>query len=308
MLLFSEKIQASSLNSLSITKATLKAAINSNNKCLNYKITMHVCVWLSPFSGRNLTPVLDHYLPDLVVTVFRNNDENPWFEVNKTIDKISSFAQQRVIKNVGSGNTSFLDEHEQHIIFKEADVIGNPALLVFKGHGLPLLLESTAQPMRPYYQSMLDSALWRGMMPGAAIEELYSVGAGFTHRVGTNLTDWGGVYPHEGSVVANNDAKGSMVIAQRASDLVTNTMSFGHVKKSLSNSCGEHCDASIIKENNDDTLFQLIYPIEEDKCVVFGEDESYREKMLNKEGAYVWVVWRHYKGCLDGDGIFLGVV
>ncbi len=63
-----------------------------------------------------------------------------------------------IVKNVtgldaGSGNHILSDQHEQNIIFKEADVIGNPALAMIPAHGL---LPSTATPWRPYYQSMSD--------------------------------------------------------------------------------------------------------------------------------------------------------
>ena len=41
------------------------------------------------------------------------------------------------------------------------------------------------------------------------------------HHVGTNLINWGGIYPHEGEVASSNDAKAAAVIAQRAGDLIT---------------------------------------------------------------------------------------
>lgn len=305
--LFAMALHAKTITSIDILDATLKAALKNKGSCLRYQLPTRFCVWFSPWVGRNVTPVLDHYLPDLVVIVYRNKEDNPWLEANQLLDKPSAMAQASVIQQVGSGNHSFLDEHEQQVIFKEADVIGNPALAILPQYVGEVLLTSTATPMKPYFQSMLDSALWRGFMPEALPEEAAAVALSMIHHIGTGLTDWGGVYPHEGTVMGNNDAKASMVIAERAADLLTNSASYGHIHQVLTNSCGEHCKAASITENSNATLFQLIYPIEQTDCAPLGSDSSYNERMLNDKGVYMWVVWRQYQGCADGDGKFIGV-
>ena len=307
IIILSTNAFASSANftTVSVTKNTLKAFTKLNGNCLNYKIPTRFCIWVSPLGEVSTTPMLDHYLPDLVVVVYRNSDENPWIEAKTLLDVPANKAQAVFLPDAGSGNHGFMQGNDQAVIFKEADVIGNPALLV-----LPqrlTLLPSTASAMRPYFQSMLDSALWRGLMPQASVEEAASLVLGELHHVGIGLTDWGGVYPHEGTVLGNDDARASMVVAQRAADLLTNTTIFGHVRASLANTCGTHCKASPIKENSKDTLFQMISPVEEDECSVLGSDQSYQENMQNNEGAYAWIVWRHYQGCVDGEGTFIGV-
>ncbi len=306
---------ANTLTSVDIANVTLKATLKSHSSCLRYQVPRRFCVWLSPWLGKNVTPFLDHYSPDLIVMVYRNKDDNPWSEARVLLDKASAAAQTRVIaqmsalSSVGSGNHSLMNVHEQEVIFKEADVVGNPAIPLFSNAVNALLLPSTATPMKPYFQSMLDSILWRGLMPASIPEEGAAVALNVVHHVGKGLVDWGGIYPHEGTVIGNNDAKASIVIAQRAADLLTNTNPFSnvHIKQSLTNTCGEHCNASPITENSDDTLFQLIYPIEETDCVPLGSDESYDLRMLNEKGAYAWIVWRHYQGCVDGEGKFVGV-
>lgn len=299
---------AGNINSIDITKATLNAGLKMHSSCLRYKIPTRFCIWISPVGGRKLTPMLDHYLPDLVVVVYRNPDDNPWIEAKLLLDKASAGVQQAFFPNVGSGNHSFLDNHEQSVIFKEADVIGNPALAIFSDRIGMLLLNSTAMPMNPYFQSMLDSTLWRGTMPASAPEELSSVLLSQTHYIGKELlANWGSIYPHEGSVIGIDDAKASMVIAQRAADLLTNNQIVGHVHQSLELICGQHCHSTAIKENSKDTLFQPIYPYQSNECSELGSDESYSEKMLNEKDAYAWIVWRHYQGCADGDGVYIGV-
>jgi len=293
------------INSVTIVQDTLMGAWNGN--CLRYQPSMQACLWLSPLGVRSVTPLLDHYLPDLVVIVYRNHDDNPWDEAKMILDQSSHAIQKQFIPNVGSGNHSLLIE-DQQIIFKESDVIGNPALMIFKEQSSQILLKSTATALKPYYQSMLDSALWRGFMPEALFEETAAVGLNFSHHIGTGINDWGGIYPHEGTVIGTDDLKASMVIAQRAADILTNSQVFGHLHQELPTSCGKHCHAARIKENSDDTLFQMIYPISQTECVPLGSNKSYSEKMLNAKGSYAWIVWRHYQGCPDGGGEFLGVI
>ena len=305
-LMLSTSGQASNgpIHSGTIIKDTMTALPN----CLHYEIPIHHCVWLSKWGKVNTTPVLSHYLPDLVVSVFTKPQDNPWIEINKMIDRAGRPIQKGIVKGitgleVGSGNHSLLDTNEQAVIFKEADVIGNPALMMIPKHGL---LPSTATPWRPYYQSMTDSVLWRGLPPAALPEEGMALGLNVVHHVGTGLRNWGGVYPHEGKVISENDVQASAVIAERAADLTTRRSGYGHIYKHISTSCGKHCSAAPIQENSKEIYFQMIYPITQTDCHILGDSDSYTSDMLNPEGAYVWVVWRHYEGCADGDGEYLG--
>lgn len=296
-------VEADSINSATITKSTLKAFPN----CVHYRFPTHVCFWISKLGKVNTTPVLSHYLPDLVVTVFSKPKDSPWFEINKIVDKAGKPIEQGIVHGMtgfdaGNGNHSFQEEYEQNVVFKEADVIGNPALLVIPSLGL---LPSTAKPWKLYFVSMVDSLLWRGLPPASIPEEGTALGLNITRHIGKGLTNWGGLYPHEGKVLSDNDAKAAMVIAARAADLVTNRP-LGHIYQKLSTECGEHCDAARIQENSEETYFQMIYPIEQNDCLILGDNESYSPDMLNNKGAYVWIVWRHYEGCADGDGFYLG--
>jgi integrating conjugative element protein (TIGR03756 family) len=305
-LMVSMSVQAGngSINSATIIVDTVKALPN----CLHYQIPLHFCVWISKWGEINTTPIVSHYLPDLVISVFNKPHDNPWIEINKILDSAGQPIQQGIVKGItgfsaGSGSHSFQDQHEQGVVFKESDVIGNPALAVIPAHGL---LPSAATPWWPYFQSMSDSFLWRGLPPAALPEEAMALGLNVVHHVGTGLTNYGGIYPHEGKVISENDVKASFVIAQRAGDLVTSQKEFGHVYKYLSDSCGKHCSAAPIQENSKETYFQMIYPVTQNDCHILGDNESYSPAMINNQGAYVWVVWRHYTGCADGDGEYIG--
>lgn len=300
----SNTVKADSINSITITQSTLKALPH----CLHYQIPTHFCLWVNWRGHVNTTPILNHYLPDLVVSVFNIPNDNPWFEINKTMDAAGKEVEKILIHritglNPGGGQHSFQRITEQNIFFKEADVIGNPALAVLPTHGL---LKSAATPWVPYYQSMIDSVLWRGIPPAALAEEGLALGYNLIHHIGTGLTNWGGLYPHEGKVMSDDGVKASMVIAARATDLTTNPYSFAHVRKTLPQKCDKHCKVAAIQENSKETYFQMIYPFEQSECHILGESSSYSSKMFSEHGSYVWIVWRHYEGCSDGDGTYIG--
>lgn len=307
-LIIVSKYSLADINSATITADTLEALPH----CVDYQIR-GVCYWAN-WQGINTTPYIEQYLPDVVVTVFNKAGDNPWTEIKYTLDQAGQAAENQIVSslidlNAGSGQHSFDNVHEQNIFFKEVDVIGNPALAVIPSSlGF---LPSAAIPLLPYYQSMLDTATWRGLpqVKTPLMEEAYAVVADVDHHIGSFPINWGGIYPHEGKVTSSNDAKAAAVVAQRAGDLITsnNPVIIGHVYQSLSNQCGQECQASAIRENSSDTQFQMIYPIEQNRCDYFGKTMAFGEDAEQKtKGAYVWVIWRHYKGCANGDGQYVG--
>lgn len=79
------------------------------------------------------TPKVEHYLPDAVVSVFRQTKSNPWDYANTVFDVPAQAAGDAQIKStlgfhLGYGNQSESASEEQNNHFKEADVIGNPAI------------------------------------------------------------------------------------------------------------------------------------------------------------------------------------
>lgn len=302
---------SAAVNSATITLATMKALPH----CIHYRIR-GVCYWANWLGVINTTSYIEQYLPDVVISVFEKPDDNQWTEINATLDQAGQVAEKEIVSSLtglkeGEGQHSFSNVHEQNVFFKEVDVIGNPALATLPSEGF---LPSTATPLMPYYQSMLDSAMWRGLPQArmSIVEETYAAMADLTHHLGTGVIDWGGVYPHEGKVATSNDAKAAAVVAQRAGDLITSSnfaYLSGHIYHGLSNQCGEACDASPIQENSSKTQFQMIYPVEEDDCDYFGKIADYGNDIETKtHGNYVWIVWRFYSGCTDGDGKYLGKI
>lgn len=301
----SDKVHAGTITSVDITAKTLAAAPN----CMHYKLE-GACFWVDQWGFVSSTPYVDQYLPDVIVSVFDKPGDNPWLEMNDTIDQAGKVAEEKIVPiasggdNAGYGQHSMADEHEQSVYFKEADVVGNPALAVIDTN--PFMLSSAATSLLPYYQSMLDATLWRGFGLEAMPEKVAAAGQDMVRRIGTFPITWGGAFPIEGSTNAGNDAKAAAVIAQRAVNLLSLTVPL-HIYNSLSNSCGEACNADDFHENDDHTQFQRIYPDPETTCEVFGKTLNYGDGLYkDTNGSYTWIVWRHYHGCVQGDGKYIG--
>jgi integrating conjugative element protein (TIGR03756 family) len=213
---------------------------------------------------------------------------------------------------MGWGQSSTNDPHDLDTHFKEVDVVGNPAITALGALGF-LLLPSTATSFVPYYSSLSDASIWRStwtemFYPASIIPGMNEVGS-------FPLNDWGSVYPRTGFINQPNDAKASAVIAQRAIDIVTKTTQ-PHIYNPLkTGSCGDHCTVLAVKENDGNTgQFQMIYPTAENRCSVFGENDvlnptPWKSNEAQKgNGNYVWVLWRHYEGCIKGTGKYIGQI
>lgn len=307
----------SSTNTLEIAKDSAEAALqNPASNCLNYKV-LGLCFW-EEYEIVSTTPYVEHYLPDVVVSVFNNPGDNAWTEESATLDEAGKVVEQEAVSSLsggvdaGGGQHSMSDEHEQQVKFKEVDVVGNPGLIEFGSHLGYLLLQSTAAPGVPYFQSMADAPMWRGFPPGDLAEEAFAL-LNLNRFLGKNLTDnWGPVLPIQGKLFQPNDTKASAVIAQRALNLITwnNPYADVHVHKSLNSgtdSCGQHCDSDAFKEDDPGTKFQLVSPVSQTTCDTLENTMDPSQGLDAKaNGSYTMIVWRHYKGCIQGPGKYIG--
>ena len=301
--------EGSEINSADLIKDVMSAL----PKCLHYKIVGR-CFWLECdgyYCHINSTWKLDHYLPDAVVTVYRQKGTNPWLYANTILDPTAYIAGQKIIQakygvDMGGGNVSVNSLRDIDNHFKEVDVIGNPAAAVLKSGSLFLPVQTA--PYMPYFSSMLDAYTWRSgflemLYPASLIPGMHEVGK-------FPFNDWGNVFPRTGFLDQPSDAKNAAVIAQRAADIVTKSDQ-PHIYQELSHSCGEQCVIKDTKENNADTQFQMIYPSVENKCVVFGKNDTaspnpwHGQDAAKGNGNYAWLMWRHYHGCVQGVGKYL---
>ncbi len=269
------------------------------------------CQWLDTSSGVPVTHTtleLDEYLPDLIVSVFNAAGDNPWWEAAILLDVESDalgsslvYAMTGFPMGTGHNGSQSGNLHADHIVMKEVDVIGNPQTF----YQFPFAkLEVDTEPFMPYYQSSLDMGDRSGtaelLRPEAVDPFDYYVGPDFYNH-------WGYEFPRSMTVNIDNDYKASVVLALHAVDIVTNRNVL-HTVQSTEDSCGDNCAvANVIEEMNDEhAIWQEVYP--NDRHIKLGEDDSTELESLGAEdeaagnGNYVFVIWRHYKGCQQAPG------
>ncbi|MCK4870241.1 MAG: TIGR03756 family integrating conjugative element protein [Gammaproteobacteria bacterium] len=297
------------INTINVVQDTLSATTS----CIHYKV-VGACFWFDWWDGFSSTLKVDHYMPDTVVSVYNHNGSDPWWYANKIIDPAAHKAGQMEVraedgnemKDSNEQSTSVRDTNDY---FKEVDIIGNPAITLLDH--LFLLIPSTANPFVPYYSSMLDAIAWRSPLaemfyPQSLIPGVDDVGS-------FPLNVWGNVYPRTGFINQLVDGKAAAVIAERSADIMTKSTQ-PHIYHKLTSDCGSHCMAYKAKENSKNILWQMIYPKNEKKCVVFGANSSRNSKPWESDatkkgkGNYAWVMWRHYHGCIQGDGHYVGSI
>lgn len=302
-----------SINSLEISTAELSHRFDYTH----YNI-IGACIW-EKWKGTHphfyTTLEISEYKPDLVVTVYNQYGEDPWIEANLTLDSASKTlsgplyeaavgASGQYAGPLGEGNNATAMGHLSYanLRTKLVDVIGSP--LNTLALAVPQL-DSDTTPLLPYYQSEMDT-LGRAGLAEALRPETYDP---FSHPIGENaeLNHWSFEFPRNMNVNVDNDFKADVVLALRASDIVTNQNTL-HTVKSTANSCGHNCAVSNVIEEMDDkhAIWQEVYPL--DRHIKPGEDDSLS---LNSEGSQeeeksggdmVFVIWRQYKGCVQHSG------
>lgn len=311
-LIFSSIISETAMADQISDSQIIADTIQGTSNCIHYQV-VGLCFWQKTwYSPPRPTLKLDQYLPDTVVSVYTKPDNNPWWFASNVIDPVANQAGQAEIQNTTHFKMGFGDGHDNSGLdinnrFHEVDIIGNPALIFFGRLGV--MLPSAAQAYKPYYVSLLDAYLWRfpgleKLYPGAMVPGIHEVGTLVLH-------DWGAVFPRNGYVNQPDDAKAAAVATQRASDIITKSGQ-PHIYFPLSNSCGKKCTADPVAENSKQVEYQMIYPKVEKSCMIFGQSDMGSLQPWGMDAAqagndrYVWVMWRHYHGCVPGHGKFIG--
>lgn len=282
--------------------------------CTHYKI-VGACFWLVCGAGCSVvtTQKVDQYLPDVVITTYPKYGKDPWFEINQTMDVVDHLVGNKTFEvlhngmQIKSGSFDNDDSSDSDTRFREVSVIGNPALAVFH---FPGFLTGQATPYVPYYQSQLDADQWRSGLSEQFYPESWIPGK---DDVGTFLTDeWGSVYPRQGFIVQPNIGKASAVIAVRGGNIAT-TNSYDHVSKDLDKEeCRESgcTTAGPILSDSSKTEWQMLAPESQTSChpKINYEKKPTWVQNQSEDQSYVWIVWREYRGCIDGGGEYLGSV
>jgi integrating conjugative element protein (TIGR03756 family) len=293
----------------------------------NYKVEGE-CMWMlmTPYGPvYSYTMFVKHFLPDLLISVFRNKESDPlktYQVVDKAMDKIGQATYKLYSSeitgtgHVGDNPTTDMDR------FYDVNVIGNPAISEFKtGFATH---KAVTTPYAIYYSSLLDQLLWHNPEPELLLHPTALLP--FFNNEGSMFAPWGSLYPRYGVVTQFSKYKAAGVIALRASHIATHKgqSHLYNKAKTGATACGVMCkvSASMINKPND-IEFQLVYPL--DKTFIYNKKDigyndtipasvhdfthSYKSEETKEGGDnYAWLLWRKYEGCLPGKGALVGVI
>ncbi len=287
-----------SASAAAVDTATITAASFSPD-CLQYRV-VGVCFWLQcSLSGCSVRTSMRvrHYVPDAVVSSYSNTGGNPWREM-RVLSPPNPTAQ------AGGDGTTNHDAENNLAKFKNADVIGHPAGVLFgqfasaSGYTCP----GAGTPFAPYLLSTLDTLAWRYnvpemLFPASLVPGMREVGS----RLSLNL--WGHVYPRGGFLHQSDDYKAGAVVAQRAGDIVTRTGQ-PHVYRPLvaQRSAGYWPAGPLLESDARTGQWQELTPRLSASCSVFPHA---RFRLQAQQGDYAWALWRPYSCCRRAGQVFI---
>lgn len=271
-------------------------------QCLEYKI-VGICYWLlcTPYGCTVQTSTkVRHYIPNAVVSSYNQTGINPWAEMSFLGTPISGIAEG------GGANEQKRSGRKDNLRFKNADVIGHPALAApafnqFMGQ-MGYTCSSPATAMMPYLLSTLDAVMWRSGLPESFYPEALTPGLReIGSTTGGNM--WGNVYPRSGFVTQVDDYKAAAVVAQRAADVVTRNGQI-HVYQPMTASASPgYWPPSPVMENTGtrNHKWQQLSPLLSTSCAVFPDSPN----PIATDGNYAWALWQPYSCCKRRGQTFL---
>ncbi|RUQ85157.1 TIGR03756 family integrating conjugative element protein [Legionella septentrionalis] len=253
-----------------------------------------------------ITPSVEQYLPDLIITVSNKPEENPWLEArylyeNPTNRKIYQEAYKAATGfALGFGNDSgqITNLHMNDERTRVVDVIGSPAAF----YQFPFLSHrSETRFGMPYYLAEADAVMDRT----EAAEIIYMATHPYlliNHDIGTAMDNWGPEIPRLMRVTQPYNYRASVVAAMHAVDIVTNNHPL-HITRSTYNSCGQNCVVAnaIYDPKNSKVIWQEVYPLNRIIHPGISSDFGIKDDKAGN-GNYVFVLWRKYRGCIQHRG------
>ncbi len=281
-----------------------------------------LCFWLDcSFFGCGVKSSLKigHYNPDLVVSSYNELGGNPWLEIRTTLGLAQKTAASGVLGALlplpidSAGNRtegSAYNRDHKNLLFRETDAIGHPQRF-FSGFLPGLICGSQTRPFVPYFQSGIDALSWRQEIP----EMFYPASfiPGLRELGNWPLQTWGGVFPRTGWTTQAEEPKAAALNAQRAGDIVTRTGQ-PHVYLPVTGSSSTNqrvwSPGPLIETDHRTGTWQMLLPRTETSCKVFGINDlaslaGWGGGRVDKEGDYVWNLWRPYKCCQRRGQFFL---
>lgn len=269
------------------------------------------CTWLTKrFPPKMMaTPAIEQFLPDLIVTVSKKPEENPWLEARWFYENSATrkFYQTLYHQTMGldlgfgddSGQATRMHINDDHSYV--VDVFGSPASL----YQLPFVSHRPETGFGlPYYLSEADALIDRS----ETAEILYMATHPqllISHEIGTTTAHWGSEIPRLMRVTQVTPFRAAVVVAMHAADIVTNQNGL-HVTRSTTNSCGNNClIANVVYESSPkNIIWQELYPI--NRNITPGQSDDFGiDDDRAGNGNYIFAVWRKYRGCVAHSGKLL---
>ncbi len=269
-----------------------------------------VCVWMSwSWLGPSFEATLemDEFQPDLVVSVFDQPGDDPWWEAKNFFDPVANAGGSTAIQaafgtSLGYGSRDSMPAtgtNDQGMRTYVVDVVGDP----FDYLNLPWMLRSDTKGYVPYYSSDLDATSDRMGIAEALQINTYNP---FDYYVGPSMfSNWGYLYPRVMTINQPNNYMGSVLAGLHSAAIVTNR-NYLHVVQSTNDSCGTNCAVANVNLSNSNAVWEEVYPY--DKQIQLGDmgmgsatPVGSQDNQAGK-GNYVFQLWRHYRGCIQGDG------
>jgi integrating conjugative element protein (TIGR03756 family) len=286
-----------------ITTRVLEKTIKNSH----YKV-IGSCTWKTRSFPPKLvvTPALEQFLPDFVVTVSNRPHENPWLEANALIDsKLVNGLHQKTYEkimglplDVGEMSNQIISMHLNDERTKVVFVIGSPP-------GLYNLSYVSHKPEThfgvPYYSSLADAIADRTEVAEMAYEATHPHLL-INHEIGSMMHTWGPEVPRLMRVTQPYNFRASVVTAMHAVDIVTNHHEL-HVVHATENRCGKNCVVAnaTYDPSEKNIIWQEVYP--KHRNIRPGSPDDFGvEDDIAGHGNYVFVVWRKYRGCVHHNG------
>ncbi|PJG82802.1 TIGR03756 family integrating conjugative element protein [Caviibacterium pharyngocola] len=282
MLPYTPRVVATNINTASIM------ASSASSQCLEYRV-VGTCFWLfcTYWGCKIRTSVkVRHFIPELVVSVYNHEGQNPWSEMSL------------ISQGIAGGAHKSPERQFTQLNFKNADAIGHPQGAISQMlRGAGYYCKSQTTPFMPYFLSSLDYFAWRQGLPEMFYPEAFTFGL---REIKTNGDVWGNIYPRSGSITQIHDYKASAVIAHRVADIVSRTGQL-HIYQSAAQTGGQgNWYPKPVKEGNaNNHKWQMLAPAMSRSCSIFpngGATDTYSSQ-LSEQGNYAWALWRPYSCC-----------
>ena len=284
--------QASESGQSSLNTASIMAS-SASTSCLDYKV-VGTCFWLfcTKFGCKIRTSTkIKHYIPEVVVSSYNHQGQNPWVEMNFLSNGVKGGDYQSPHKDYTQAT------------FKNVDVIGHPQGAISQMlNSTGYYCKSQTTPFVPYYLSGLDFLAWRFGGPEMVYPEALIPGM---RESRANGDTWGNIYPRAGTVTQVHDYKASAVTAHRVADVVTNTFQphvYIPIAKKDNQSNGEWFPPPVKEGDAKTHKWQQLHPVTSQSCAIFPDNPP---SMLSENGSYAWALWRPYKCCKKRGQTFL---